>query len=363
MLRILFLFNAVPARERRGPYSDCLSWDTIHMIYRALLEGGNEVFPVNVHSRWQLEKTLGRLPNPHLAFTLAEGYLDEPTSLYDGSGAAAVRHFLQGHDIPASHSSVAAMEICRHKHLTYRVLQQAGLPVPPHRLVVPPRESLPQQLDGIIEEIGFPMFVKPDGGGNSIGIGPDSVVFSLAQLEHRVRMLQNTLGELPVLVEKYLPGQEYTVGLIGCAPGYVLPALGFLSREVRTTAVKGLSNETEFIFPEDSLYYFLAALAGKILAVIGGKDALRVDLRAGSEGELYIIDVNGTPSLSPRASLTTMATAAGLNYNQFVNLILYQSLLEYGLAPGGKLQDLIAPVLMLLDPYNQDRPPARVSSA
>ncbi|BCV21074.1 D-alanine--D-alanine ligase family protein [Moorella sp. Hama-1] len=363
MLHILFLFNAVPARERRGPYSDCLPWDTVHQIYRALMESGNKVYPVNVHSRQQLEKSLRRLPHPHLAFVLAEGYLDEPRTLYDGSGAAAVRLLLQRHDIPASHSSAAAMEICRHKHLTYQVLQQAGLPVPPHRLLVPSQDLLPQQLDGIIEAIGFPIFVKPDGGGNSIGIGPDSVVYSPAELGHRVRRLQDTLGELPVLVEKYLPGQEFTVGLIGRSPCYVLPALGFLSREVRTTTVKGVSHEAEYIFSVDRRYNFLTELAGKVLAAIGGRDALRFDLRTGSDGELYIIDVNGTPSLNPRASLTAMAMATGLNYKQFINLILYQTLLENGLVADGKLQELIAPALALLYPYRLDGSSCQVASA
>ncbi|MDN5344820.1 MAG: D-alanine-D-alanine ligase [Clostridia bacterium] len=363
MLRILFLFNAVPGEKRRGPFSDCLSWQTVHRIYRALLEGGNEVYPLNARSSVQVEKSLLRLPQPHLAFVLAEGYLDEPVTLYDGSGAAAVRLLLQRHGIPASHSSVAAMEICRHKHLTYQVLQQAGLPVPPHRLLRPGRELLAQQLDEIEEEKGFPLFIKPDGGGNSIGVGPESVVFNLAQLADRVKALQAALGDLPVLVEKYLPGQEYTVGLIGCSPFYVLPALGFLSREVRTATIKGNPHEMEHIFPTDRRYYYFRELAGRVLEAIGGKDALRIDLRADSVGKIYIIDVNGTPSLSPLASLTTMALATGLSYSQFINCLLYQSLLEYGLPAGSKLQDLIAPALALLYPYRQDRHPSRVSTA
>ncbi|QGP93078.1 D-alanine--D-alanine ligase [Neomoorella glycerini] len=363
MLRILFLFNAVPARERRGPYSDCLSWETVRQIYRALLEGGNEVYPVNVRSRHQLEKSLSRLPAPHLAFVLAEGFLDEPHTLYDGSGAATVRFLLQQYGIPTSHSPTAAMEICRHKNLTYQVLQQHGLPVPSYRVLEPARGLLRQQLARAVAELGFPLFVKPNGGGNSIGISDASVVYDFSRLERQVNSLRETLGELPVLVEKYLPGQEFTVGLIGRSPCYVLPPLAFLSREVRTTTVKGKPNEIENIFPEDRRYNFLSELAVKVLAAIGAKDALRIDLRSDSEGVVYIIDVNGTPSLSPMASLTTMAMASGLRYSQFINFILYQSLLEYGLVPGGKLQDLVAPALGLLHLYRRETRPLQVFSA
>ncbi|WP_258360424.1 D-alanine--D-alanine ligase family protein [Moorella sulfitireducens] len=363
MLRILFLFNAVPARERRGPYSDCFSWEIARQVYRALLEGGNEVYPVNVRSRHQLEKSLSRLPAPNMAFVLAEGFLDDPPTLYDGSGAAAVRLLLQKYGIPASHSPAVTMELCRHKNLTYQVLQQHGLPVPPHRLLEPARGSLRQQMDLAVAELGFPLFVKPNGGGNSIGISEASVVFDFAHLECQVKTLRDTLGELPVLVEKYLPGQEFTVGLIGRSPCYVLPPIAFLSRGIRTFSVKSKPDTIEHIFSGDRRYHILSELAVKVLAATGARDALRIDLRSDNQGGVYIIDVNGTPSLSPTASLTAMATAAGLRYGQFVNFILYQSLLEYGLIPGGKLQELVAPALGLLQPYCRETQPLLVSSA
>ncbi|WP_338825433.1 D-alanine--D-alanine ligase [Moorella humiferrea] len=363
MLRILFLFNAVPAQERRGPYSDCLSWETVINIYRALLEGGSDVYPVNVRSRRQLEKSLSRLPAPHLAFVLAEGFLDEPHTLYDGSGAAQVRFLLQKYGIPASHSPAETMEICRHKNLTYQVLQRHSLPVPPYKVIDPGRGLLRQQMERAVAELGFPLFVKPNGGGNSIGISDASKVFDFAGLERQVKTLLEILGKLPVLVERYLPGQEFTVGLIGRSPCYILPPIAFLSRKIRTSAIKGKQDVTENIFPEDIRYQLLSDLAVKVLAATGARDALRIDLRSDSEGGFYIIDVNGTPSLSPAASLTAMAMAAGLRYSQFINFILYQSLLEYGLVPGVKLQDLVAPALGLLHPYLRETQPLQEFSA
>ncbi|WP_406678319.1 D-alanine--D-alanine ligase family protein [Moorella sp. ACPs] len=309
------------------------------------------------------KKSLSRQPTPHLAFVLAEGFLDEPRTLYDGSGAAAVRFLLQKYGIPASHSPAVTMEICRHKNLTYQVLQQHGLPVPPYLVLEPVRGLLRQQMDRAVAELGFPLFVKPNGGGSSIGISDASVVYNFTQLEYQVNTLLDTLGELPVLVEKYLPGQEFTVGLIGRSPCYVLPSIAFLYQKIRTLTVKGGPDMTEHIFPGDRRYQILSELAVKVLAATGARDALRIDLRSDSEGGVYIIDVNGTPSLSPTASLTAMAMAAGLRYSQFINFILYQSLLEYGLAPSGKLQELVVPALGLLHHYRCETQLLQVSSA
>lgn len=351
LLRILFLFNAVPARWRQGPYSDCLTWETVRQIYRALLEGGTEVYPLNLRSRRQLERALVRLPEPHLAFVLAEGFLDEPHTLYDGSGAASVRLLLKHYGIPASHSSVETMEVCRHKNLTYEVLEKYGFPAPRHILLEPGRGDLDSQLARVVAELEFPLFVKPNGGGNSIGIDVDSLVCDYEQLRGKVSFLLDTLGHLPILVEEYLPGQEVTIGVLGQSPSYVLPPLVFLSGRIRTTAVKREPNEAVTILAGDERYISLASMAARVFARLGARDALRLDLRADAQGNFYIIDVNGTPSLSPTSSLTAMAASLGLNFSQLINFILYQSLLSYGFLPGIKLQDLVAPVLGVLSPY------------
>lgn len=351
LLRVLFLFNAVPARLRQGPYSDCLTWETVRRIYRALLEGGTEVYPLNLRSRRQLEQVLARLPEPHLGFVLAEGFLDEPHTLYDGSGAASVRLLLKHYGIPASHSPVETMEVCRYKNLTYEVLEKYGFPIPRHILLEPGRGVLDNQLARVREELDFPLFVKPNGGGNSIGIDNNSLVYNYQQLEYKVLSLLATLGNLPILVEEYLPGQEVTIGILGQSPSYVLPPLVFLNRIIRTTAVKWEENEAVTILAGDECYTSLASMAARVFARLGARDALRLDLRADAQGNFYTIDVNGTPSLSPTSSLTAMAASLGLNFSQLINFILYQSLLNYGFLPGTKLQDLVAPVLGVLAPY------------
>lgn len=351
MLKILFLFNAVAPSERQGAYSDCLSWDVVHLIYRALLESGHKILALNLYSPPQLEKYLTTVPSPHFAFVLAEGFLGEPRTLYDGTGAAAIRALLQHYGIPASHSPAPVMEICRHKNLTYEFLASHNLPVPRYMLVEFSQDDWEEKLKEAVERIGFPLFVKPNGGGNSLGIDEYSLSFNYQDLKRKVISLKEALGEVPVLVEEYLPGQEVTVGVIGQNPCYVLPPLAFLNKEIRTTSVKKGSSRYSPILAGEGLYRYLGDLAGRVFSFLGARDALRLDLRADSQGNFYVIDVNGTPSLNPTSSLMAMGASIGLKFPQLINFLLYQALLNYSLPPGARLEEMVAQVLKQLYPY------------
>lgn len=351
MLYILFLFNAVEASERQGVFSDCLSWDVACQIYRALQESGHTILPLNLHSLHQLEEYLAEAPIPHLAFVLAEGFLDEPHTLYDGTGAAAVRNLLQHYGIPTSHSPAAVMEICRHKNLTYEFLARHNLPVPRYTLVEFSQDNWEEKLKEAVERIGFPLFVKPNGGGNSLGIDEYSLSFHYGDLKRKVISLKEALGEVPILVEEYLPGQEVTVGVIGQNPCYILPPLAFLKKAIRTTSVKKENPQYFPVLAGEGLYKCLANLAGRAFSLLGARDALRLDLRADNLGNFYVIDVNGTPSLNPTSSLAAMAASIGLSLTQLINFILYQSLLRNGLPPGPHLERLADEVSRNLYPY------------
>ncbi|MDN5346556.1 MAG: D-alanine-D-alanine ligase [Clostridia bacterium] len=351
--RILFLFNALPPSKRSGVFSECLSWHTVRRIYRALLEGQNEVYTLNLRSPEQLAGALKRLPTPSLAFILAEGLLEQPRTLYDGSGAALVRSLLGQYGIPCSHSPVASMEICRHKSLTYIRLASRGIPVPPHQLLDPSQTNLFAQAKKAAKELGFPLFVKPNGGGNSLGIDRDSLVPNYHQLHNKIQAILNTLGEVPVLAEQYLPGPEYTVGIIGPNPLYVLPPLAFPAGVIRSLEVKKESKTSPpaVIGLKDRHYELLGSLALKTFRAVNACDVLRIDLREDAAGNLYVIDVNGTPSLNPTASLILMAEYLNISYTQIINLILYYSLTRHGLKPSARMQELLIKPFSLLEPY------------
>lgn len=353
---LIFLFNAVAAEQRQGPFADCASWSTVQSLRVALRQAGYALYLVNLKSPRQLEDLLTRLPRPELAFVIAEGFLEEPASLYDGRGPACIRQILQYYGVPFTHSSPAGMKRCRYKHLTYRVLAHYGLPVPPHHLVLPAQPDWPRHLAEAIRGMEFPLFVKPNGGGNSIGISEASIVHAMHELIARIEELVQELGPQPVLVESYLPGREYTVGILGNQSPFVLPVLAFPPGcKVRDTERKKQEckerENMEILLSNSPRYPAFYRLARAAFAALGASDVLRLDLREDAAGNLQIIDANGTPSLAATASLPYLAADMGLSQANLVHFLLHAALQRHGLTPTSRLAALATEALEILTPY------------
>lgn len=327
MKRIAFIYNSVPDDNRKGLLVECAGSKTVVAIEQALIQGGNEIIPINLRSPAQLVQAFGDRGKPDYALVIAEGFLDQPSTLFNGSGAALVRQTLTELRVPFSHSSVAAMELCRHKEQTYRILQEQGISCPWH--VFLKQGDVPD-----IPQWRFPLFVKPAGGGNSIGIDEDSLVHNARQLARRIQAVTRMLGPVEFVAEQYLPGSEYTVGVLGVEAPMVLPAVAF-GTKVRSLRIKRREGKrkTQIILPQEPLYFQMQDMALKTFFALGCADVIRIDIKADSTGRLYIIDVNGTPSLAPAASLSQMAAAAGLEYGEFVNLLLFYGLQRTGQSP------------------------------
>jgi len=353
---ILLAFNAVLREQRRGLYADCTTFGTVRAIYRALMEGGNTVFPVNFRNEAQVTAYLRQIPPIDLALVIAEGFLDEPQSFFDGGGAARIRRYLAQQGIPCTHTGAMGMEICRRKELTYRVLRQTGICVPAFD-VIKPSIPLDHQLNSI--QTPYPLFVKPVGGGDSMGIDEHSVVFDREQLITKVESIYQELGPTPLLVETFLSGREYTIGIIGNKYRIVFPALAFpRDLMVRTLHVKQQENQLrdrfEVIGCDHSRYLVLADIASRTFDVVGASDVIRLDLREDQDGQLHVIDVNGTPSLGTRASFSYMAVCLGITHGELINLVLYESMLRHGLIPPKKMEEIVVGPLAKLAMYRQE---------
>lgn len=329
--KIGLIYNTVPEPVRTGVFSECASENTVKAVEQALIQGGNEILSVNLHSPGQIKTLFREQGRPEFAFVIAEGFLEQPETLLDGSGAALVRRMLSEMGIAASHSSIAAMELCRQKELTYQALARHNVPCPWHVYLPPGLASaaVPQLAPG-----RYPLFVKPAGGGNSVGIDENSVVSDAGQLAECLAGIRERLGPVAVVLETFLPGPEYTVAVIGNNDPVVLPPVAFPANLVRTGAVKKMEAKDEvpvhIIDPREPLYFQLRDLALNTFAALGCADVIRIDVKTDNQGTLHVIDVNGTPSLGPNSSLARMAGAIELEYAELINLILAQGLQRIG---------------------------------
>ncbi|HVI02826.1 MAG TPA: D-alanine--D-alanine ligase [Enhygromyxa sp.] len=291
---------------------------TVEAIGAAIRELGHE--PVLLEATRELPSVLpgARID---LAFNIAEGFAGR-------SREAQVPALLELLEIPYTGSDPACLALCLDKSLAKRVAALAGVPTPAWTLMRGP-ERLP-------ESIGFPAVVKPVAEGSSKGVVGSSVVHDEHELRGLVRQIV-TRYDQPALVEAYLPGREFTVGLLGEKRPRVLPAMEiiFTDQSVSHPVYSyGHKKETEtgvrFEVPakvDDALGREISRVARRAFEALGCRDVARIDLRLDGHGRVAFIECNPLPGLSPGFSdLCVVAEAAGLRYHELIGTILEPAL-------------------------------------
>jgi D-alanine-D-alanine ligase len=200
--------------------------------------------------------------------------------------------------IPYVGSNSLTMKAMIDKFRTHAVLRSRGVTVPDHHLVRVGDEDL--------SAIRYPAFVKPMGESRSVGVTDDSVVLSEAELRRQVAYVDREFHQ-PALVEDFLPGDEFTVLVIGNDADQVcLPGLVTVDRErygrhkVLRADMRGVGL-TRIVHP-GARGEAASALAAEAARAMRCLDHVRIDVKTGADGDLRIMEVNGIPGLKPRKS-------------------------------------------------------------
>jgi D-alanine-D-alanine ligase-like ATP-grasp enzyme len=252
------------------------------------------------------------------------------------------------------------MEICRNKDFTYKKLQEEGIPVPNYFVFDSHYRFRKIRFLREIDRIGYPLMIKPAGGGDSIGITPKSVVYNLNELKHKIESLKKTLGPEKLIIEKYLPGQEFTIGILGSETKYILPIVAFPEDwGIRYTRTKNkeyrMQYKFEIIDQRHPLFSSLVEISVRSFTAVQASDVIRLDVKKDIDGKLYVIDINGTPALSVNGSITFMGSKIGLSHSQLIKIVFYESMVRNNLAPNQYLEDLIEPLKKKLYPHKGDK--------
>jgi len=201
---------------------------------------------------------------------------------------------LDARAIPYIGPNAQTMKDLINKTATHRILKAAGVSVPGH-CEVPQGETAP--------ELDFPAFVKPSTESRSVGISDNSVVTTREELDSQVRFIHDTYAQ-PALIEDYLPGQEYTVLMLGNGhrqeflPGIVLvEAHHYKKYPILRSDLRGVGI-TKIHKPE-SLVEESKELCRQACETLRCLDHVRVDMREDASGRLRVIEVNGIPGLKP----------------------------------------------------------------
>ncbi|HEV3032869.1 MAG TPA: ATP-grasp domain-containing protein [Polyangia bacterium] len=317
-LRIGFTFNVkrVDSKSGNDAEAEYDAPETIEAIRDALESYGHQVLPFEATA--ELPRQLMQQP-VDLVFNIAEGVAGR-------NREAAVPALCELMGIPYTGSDAATLSIALDKALSKRVLMQHGILTAEFQVMETGRERLSPKLK-------FPLIVKPNQEGSSKGVSASaSVVDDEEALRAVVRELIERYRQ-PALIEVYVPGREFTVGLLGDRRPRVLPPMEILfkdkgnQRPVYDFQIKQeWEKHVRYECPAHLTPAELKAIervCRETFAALDCRDVARVDLRLTPKGEFYVIEVNPLPGLTPGYSdLCLIATAAGIEYRTLIGDIL-----------------------------------------
>jgi D-alanine-D-alanine ligase len=303
---------------------------TIGAIAGALTSHGHDVVRIG-HVR-ALAARLVAGERWDLVFNIAEG-------VAGFSRESQVPALLEAYEVPYTFSDPLACALTLHKGMAKHVARGCGVPTPNFALVTSPAEAAAVTLP-------LPLFAKPVAEGTSKGVTAKSLVRSRAELGDVCTELLRVYSQ-PVLVEEYLSGREFTVGVLGT--GDSARALATLEVVLRTGADEAVYSYRNKAQWRDFVEYRLLADVGKdaggalrreveevALAAwrcLGCRDAGRVDVRLDGAGKAQLIEVNPLAGLTPEHSdLPIMAALKGVEYDALIGEILRCALAR--IAPG-----------------------------
>jgi D-alanine-D-alanine ligase len=252
-----------------------------------------------------------------LVFNIAEG-------LAGYGREAQVPAILDVYGIPYTFTEPLAAAVTLHKGWCKDVVRAAGVPTADAALI-----ETPADLDRV--DLPLPLLAKPVAEGTGKGVTPRSVIRDRADLAPVVLDLLERYRQ-PVLVERFLPGREFTVGMLGTGPA--ARALGtieiVLKRDAEPDVYSYLNKEEceslvdyRPVSSRDPLVAEAERIAIDAWRILGCRDGGRVDLRCDEDGRPFFLEVNPLAGLHPTHSdLPMIATAVGLPYAELIRAIV-----------------------------------------
>ena len=182
-----------------------------------------------------------------------------------------------------------------------------------------------EYLNKLSIPIDFPLFVKPVSGGDSIGINSKSIVHDFAAFEKKVldiKLKQNTSA----LVETYLSGKEYSVGIFEDSDNHNLKAMPIeISVKANSEGYQILDfnvkkNDTEIVLPvkDSKIFNDLSKLAKDAFTALGGKSLGRIDIKMDHLGVPHFIEANLMPGLQQGYFYRSCVLNLNMNYDDMI---------------------------------------------
>lgn len=300
-------------------------WDepeTIDAVERAL-SGLGKVIRLEADREFPRKLLAAR---PDFVFNIAEG-------LYGVNRESHVPAICEFLGVPCHASDPLTLSLALHKGRTKEILAHHGVPTAPFIVAN-------SRTDARNVTLPFPLFAKPALEGSSKGITTRSLCANRAKLVSLVGELLDVYQE-PVLIEAYLPGQEFTVAIIGNGrEARCLPIVGMKFDELPLNAPPIYGYEAKWLWdtPDRPLELFecpariekdlareIRTVALSAYRVLGCRDWARVDVRCDAAGRPMVVEVNPLPGILPNPTdnscFPKAARAAGMSYDTLIQTV------------------------------------------
>jgi len=234
-------------------------------------------------------------------------------------------------DIPFTGAGPACLGLCYDKNLTRSVAESIEIPVPLESYLGP--EDFTATLPA-----AFPAIVKPNFGDSSMGITKNAVVTNTIELLNYIEWIRTTYGKCSILVQEFLTGQEYSVGIVGN------PGLSFKVLSPLEVDYSGLDSHLPPILSYESKWHpdspywnlisykkadlsddkqrLLIDYSSILFERLGCCDYARFDFRADGQGTIKLLEVNPNPGWCWDGKMNIMARWDDLRYADLLKMIL-----------------------------------------
>jgi D-alanine-D-alanine ligase len=326
-LKIALIYNAFTAGDVESPIDHGGSWSLrrqMQNMARALRNIGHEARVIPVTQDFTAFQTRLLAMRPDVVFNQYDDVVHG--ALYEMRIAALVRIL----GFPLTGCPALGLALTRYKYMCASLLQGVGIPIPPNTV--------------LLEKIGdvdrhswsFPVIVQPGQEHAGIGLERNSILHTKKDLRLKVRHILSTYRQ-PALVQGFLTGREFNVGLVGGKRMRVLPLaevdysqLPAAIPPIMSYAAKWEENTEEYqktsvicpakVAPE--LAETISSTAIRAFRAVGGWGYGRVDIRLDAEGVPRVLEVNCNPLLDRGVGIARSAERAGISYGDLMQIII-----------------------------------------
>ncbi|MFC1767261.1 D-alanine--D-alanine ligase [Candidatus Margulisiibacteriota bacterium] len=308
-------------------YEEFDSPETINAIRDVIVGLGHECVMLG-YGKPAVEKIMKIEGDLDIVFNIAEGY-------FGRSRESHIPALLEMLEIPYTGSGALAAGLTLDKTLAKKIISISGVHTPPFYTIWPDEHFNYNVVD-------YPSIVKLAYEGSSKGIRQDSKVTNKSELKKKVKWLQKNYMDQPILVEKFMPGREFTVGVIGNDKPKILGIMEIIPKNTKLEdfiysleVKRNYLQEVEYTCPpkiSDLLRGRLERAALRVYKAFNCCDVSRIDFRTDGRNIPYFLEINVLPGLHPVSSdLVIMARLLGISYNDLVKSIFNTAVERYGL--------------------------------